>query len=193
MINDKNDNYDTPDALWHGTFPGDVQSEEIQAALKFFHQEGFLPCHAQSSCGGNTLSVPYEFQTIFKCFSVNPSSKSFSREIASFKIILASSTYWRHLLSERLSLVPDLSWVCFREIAFFKIIFATPSYVSYVKGYHLCSIFREFVYQRWARSILRRCLLTQTRLAKKSKKTKYKKTSKNVYLSRPKKIKEDKI
>ena len=53
MINDKNDNYDTPDALWHGTFPGDVQSEEIQAALKFFHQEGFLPCHAQSSCGGN--------------------------------------------------------------------------------------------------------------------------------------------
>ena len=94
IILNNNDNYsDNPDALWDGTFPGDVPSEEIQAALKFFHQEGFLPCHAQSSCGGNTLSVPYEFQTIFKCFSVNPSSKSFSREIASFKIILASSTY----------------------------------------------------------------------------------------------------
>ena len=53
MNNNHNDTYDKPDALWYGAFPGDVPSEEIQAALKFFHQEGFLPCHAQSSCGGN--------------------------------------------------------------------------------------------------------------------------------------------
>ena len=50
--NNDNDTYDKPDALWYGAFPGDVPSEEIQAALKFFHQEGFLPCHAQSSCRG---------------------------------------------------------------------------------------------------------------------------------------------
>ena len=52
MNNNHNDTYDKPDALWYGAFPGDVPSEEIQAALKFFHQEGFLPCHAQSSCRG---------------------------------------------------------------------------------------------------------------------------------------------
>ena len=55
IVNDNDNHYDKPDALWDGTFPGDVPSEEIQAARKFFHQEGFLPCHAQSSCGGMNL------------------------------------------------------------------------------------------------------------------------------------------
>ena len=152
-------------------FPETFRAKKYKLHSNFFTKKDFF--HVMLNLPVE-VSVTYEFQTIFKCFSVSLTSTTFSLEIAYFKIILASPTYWRHLLSERLSLVPNLSWVCLSKVSEVDIeeMFTYADQVGKkikedkiqknIKAVYLCT-------SGW----------------KKSKKTKYKKIYiKNVYIRR---------
>ena len=71
-------------------FPETFRAKKYKLHSNFFTKKDFF--HVMLNLPVEVI-VPYEFQTIFKCFSVNPTSTYFSREIDNFKIILASSTY----------------------------------------------------------------------------------------------------